>query len=963
MSSELAGPGPDRGSTDQPSESPSRPRSSEPERAASVPAPSPAAGEQATASGRRPQRDVLRVTVAHGSLENAAYPVAVGHYHGDALVGAEGFLNYKLNDRLRDRYVMRLYPGEAETADVIPAPGGKPPGALVIGLGEIGALSPELLTRGVMQAALRHAIARLESCAQPADGLTYLSAAFSSVLIGTSGGHALSVESAVTAIVKGAVLANRVLRDQNPWYRVRIDEVQFVELYEDIAARVAHIVLGLPDNQLSLGLEKWETIEPCDYLRTLEGGRLRSPASPYDSGWWRRVQISEIGKESDAKTAGSLEFVLLTERARAEQTLQATQRPLIDRLVAEAIRRNDFRADLHAALYELLLPNSLKDQMKEMANLLLVLDPAAANYPWEMLCERDQEPLALRVGLLRQLKTMSSRSEVRTPRDNHALVIGDPDTGDPDTGLPFIPRLPGAFEEAEIIAKDLNKAGYKVEQQIGKTAPEIASALFAHEYRIVHITAHGSYDSEHPERSGVVLARDIFLTAAEFGQLRVVPELVFLSCCHLGRTDEPQPDSKPGQQPTAWNKMAASLAQQLIDIGVRAVVVAGWGIEVEASKDFGIQFYRRMLRKNGQFGEAVREARRYIYEKHPASNTWGAFQCYGLPTFVLGGQVVQPAAKKERPVTQNEALEQLRRIQVDAQTTEPARIKALVKELRGYDDALRDEWRTGSVLYELGESYAALREWGPAIDCYTQALAPKEAKSEVPIRALEQLADVKVRYAVQLREADGGEKAEVSSAKRKELLKGALEHLELALGFGATTERLSLLGSYAKRLALESAHDERRAALRRAAEFYERAYRQISRQTEELPDPYPALNWITLQFLANNADENERQQAEFLLVIEACVQAASQRQAVQPDFWERVHDPDAALLRALIEGKLADQATTIRQKYRKAFQERSTAYERESVLNQLDFLGEALAWKGEQEPAGQVSRLRAELER
>jgi hypothetical protein len=118
-----------------------------------------------------------------------------------------------------------------------------------------------------------------------------------------------------------------------------------------------------------------------------------------------------------------------------------------------------------------------------------------------------------------------------------------------------------------------------------------------------------------------------------------------------------------------------------------------------------------------------------------------------------------------------------------------------------------------------------------------------------------------------------------------------------------------------------------------------------------------------LQFLANNADENERQQAEFLLVIEACVQAASQRQAVQSDFWERVHDPDAALLRALIEGKLADQATTIRQKYRKAFQERSTAYERESVLNQLDFLGEALAWKGEQEPAGQVSRLRAELER
>jgi hypothetical protein len=54
------------------------------------------------------------------------------------------------------------------------------------------------------------------------------------------------------------------------------------------------------------------------------------------------------------------------------------------------------------------------------------------------------------------------------------------------------------------------------------------------------------------------------------------------------------------------------------------------------------------------------------------------------------------------------------------------------------------------------------------------------------------------------------------------------------------------------------------------------------------------------------------------------------------------------------------QGITIRQKYREAVQERSTAYERESVLNQLNFPGEALAWKGEQESVGQVRRLRTE---
>ena len=50
------------------------------------------------------------------------------------------------------------------------------------------------------------------------------------------------------------------------------------------------------------------------------------------------------------------------------------------------------------------------------------------------------------------------------------------------------------------------------------------------------------------------------------------------------------------------------------------------------------------------------------------------------------------------------------------------------------------------------------------------------------------------------------------------------------------------------------------------------------------------------------------------------------------------------------------------QQYREVLQTRSTAYERESVLNQLDFLSEILAWKGQDALAGQVSRLSAELE-
>ena len=96
-----------------------------------------------------------------------------------------------------------------------------------------------------------------------------------------------------------------------------------------------------------------------------------------------------------------------------------------------------------------------------------------------------------------------------------------------------------------------------------------------------------------------------------------------------------------------------------------------------------------------------------------------------------------------------------------------------------------------------------------------------------------------------------------------------------------------------------------------------------------------------------------------------CEQVATQRQVEQPSFWERVHAPDAALLRALIQGNLEKQkqADEILQQYREAFHTRSTAYERESVLNQLDFLSEMLAWKGQDGLAAQVNKLRSELEK
>ena len=149
----------------------------------------------------RPRREKqvvpLRVSVAHGSFEYARFPVAVGHYFGDVIVGSEAFLDRKLGGGLTQRYGLQLYPDDLGSAEVILAPGRQPPGGIVIGLGQVGELTPEVLSRGVVRAALRHALAVLHADPPAAGDLRRRSAAFSSVLIGTNSGRGLSIESAI----------------------------------------------------------------------------------------------------------------------------------------------------------------------------------------------------------------------------------------------------------------------------------------------------------------------------------------------------------------------------------------------------------------------------------------------------------------------------------------------------------------------------------------------------------------------------------------------------------------------------------------------------------------------------------------------------------------------------------------------------------------------------------------------
>ena len=120
-----------------------------------------------------------------------------------------------------------------------------------------------------------------------------------------------------------------------------------------------------------------------------------------------------------------------------------------------------------------------------------------------------------------------------------------------------------------------------------------------------------------------MIGKGIFLTTKEINQMSQVPEFVFVNCCFLGRVDGAA-ESLSQQH----YKLAANLGVQLIEMGVKAVIAAGWAVDDNSALLFSETFYKEMF-AGESFGDAVQKGRNECFEKYPNNNTWGAYQCYG----------------------------------------------------------------------------------------------------------------------------------------------------------------------------------------------------------------------------------------------------------------------------------------------------------------------------------------------
>lgn len=909
----------------------------------------------------------INVSMVHGNLAFARHLVMVGHYQGDTIISAEAHIDRRLNGQLSRRNQLGLYPGPLNTSHLFRDREGDFPGAMVVGLGKVGDLTPGTLTETFCRALLDYALATLEEKgSNEAQGRSLRELSVSSLLIGTTAGG-IPVRDAISALLRGMQRANDALRQWKLHETVRFAAIEFVELYQDLAIQAAAKIneaIGDPDLNA--------VFEPVASIDTRDGGRRRVSFEEAP-GWWDRLQIV-------ADALGRLRFTALTDRARTEVSLLPTQRALVDQFLDQAT--SAAAADDHVAgtLFELLLPNELKEHTREQRDLVLILDDGAASYPWELmydglgrferaLGDDRHAPLAVKAGMIRQRETEDFRRQVVASSEPNLLIVGDPDLTDAGSTIrSLFPQLEGARTEAEEIAALFYErhGGRHLHRVINGRFDQIVCELFARPYRMLHLAGHGAYrfaplrnsrGEEVAEMgpgssggygnarvSGMVIGRTreqtvdgdpceryILLTPAEVEQMRFVPEMVFINCCFGGTDREPLHPMVRSDR----HRLAANVATQLIRMGVRAVIAAGWAVDDRAAVTFARTFYELML-EGERFGYAVQQARKKIFVEHPGVNTWGAYQCYGDPDFRLFADGPSRGREQGRPrryLAEADLATDIANLSEDAKTADAdASLAQLRSQLADLErQAMRWE-NSGTLAEALGRAYAELDQFPEAIRYYQKAL--ECGSGDLRFAVLEQLANLRARWAVSMYHS-GAKEGEPPKA----LIDRAIQDLELLIQLSPSAERYRLLGSAHKRASILAENMETwRGSLRAMRESYEIAMKLDG----DPPRGYSVTNALTARFLHGflEVDPSLNADAEkFCAGVDAWRDTETRR---DPDFWALSERGDTLNVCHLLQGTLSEYREDVIGAYREAARRAVSPRQWRSVVDHFEFLIDAL---------------------
>ncbi|MFA5083081.1 MAG: CHAT domain-containing protein, partial [Hydrogenophilaceae bacterium] len=896
----------------------------------------------AATGGARPGRRVASqaeppaiLEVVHGSLAGAGSPVLIGAYAHDSLRGSAKFLDGHLGGQLERSCKLGRYPCQPDDAMVFlnPEPGGKPGGAIVVGLGPIGDLMPGGLTQALTNGLLEYVRSQCQRSDEPDAGKLEVA----SLLVGT-GFTGLTVEVGARCLLHALRRANQAL--QQAGMRSRIARLVLFEEVEERAIAAVQVLRDLVCDPQFVAVARFD-----GHLRTGDGGyRGRSVASGGQPGAYRVHVVADAN--------GGLRFTVITDRARNEVVAEADQRQAVDGLMASITRATQDQPGLSRALFELLVPNGMKEAVAEVRTLMMSVDPEAATYPWELMRDSDrpgEKPLATRIELVRQLASGHGRGKVPVVTEKRVFIVGDTQSG--------LIELPGAQAEARTVAIAFAGKDYEVNDLYRANAQQVFDALFYGRYRFMHLAGHGIVRDKDAGLTGMVLGPGACLTSAQVDKLRHVPEFVFINCCHLGNMSL---DVQP-----RWGELAANLATQFIEMGCKAVIAAGWAVDDQAANTYAQTFYEAML-KGSRFAQAVLRARVVTQERHPMTNTWGAFQAYGDERYRFP-DVDDADMQAPEYVHPSHLIADLDMLNARLQGATDGEREYYGKLLAGMETAARGrEFQHAGVLEKFAAAWAEMGRMDRAITRYRAALAQEDAESS--LHGLEQLANLEIRHGAKLIESIEDKTRQVGEA----YMEAGRDRLELLLKLGRTGERLSLLASYWKRKAQTHTARGRRQGIKACLSEMQLAYweaAELSRKRTGAWDYYPLLNALGATVLS--AAWGERGPLDALAarlpeLLQAAAEGGRRRFAEEREFFHAVAEVEADRIAALLacyqdrpKACISDPGVVngLVARYGDLLNRLASAREQDSVINQLNFIIAMLPSDARSRPVKQGLRL------
>jgi CHAT domain-containing protein len=652
--------------------------------------------------------------------------------------------------------------------------------------------------------------------------------------------------------------------------------------------------------------------------------------------------VTEIGPDENPLIA----YTLNTKRARSEVRAKSAQVRLLRQMVEQSSSDPSTDDEIRKALFKLLVPFEMEPFLTATTELQLQLTPETAGIPWELLDpdppraspadpDASLRPWAIRSKLIRTLGTSDFREHViDASADASVLVIGEPQITDRRYG-----PLPGARREAERVAQCLLDAGLEKDsikqlfESDDRSAPDgktVVKTLLSRSWRIIHIAGHGAEPEEIPDAAqhglprgtrgpsrGVVLSDDTFLGPNEIGSLRVVPELVFLNCCHLSKGSDGQLLAPAQRSDRA--RFAASAASALIKAGVRCVIAAGWAVEDDPAYEFARTFYSALMRGE-RFIDAVAAAREAAYQ--PDGNTWAAYQCYGDPDWQFRtrvGDAQRPTGRAENEfadIASAPALElALHTLAVrSASATNNAGHRASLEDL---ETRFGERWgEKGAIAESFAAAWSEAGDRTRAIAWYRKAKGAADGAASM--RALEQLGNLCVRAAWEELDRTVGEKTlspdalTAATTKARALHQEGLELVQKVSELHDTSERASLRGSAYKRLAMiETAAGNdvaASAAIAPMLEHYARAA-ELAEHESDVDRFYPAMNVLAAEVVQQMASETHRPLDPDR--IESMRRMLSERDERSPSFWTKSGAIELAIYEELSKGALAEARARI----------------------------------------------------